>query len=568
MKPTLRKILNSKGALAVIIVLLIGINWLASLFHTRIDLTNEKRFTLSAPTKNVLKKLDKEVEIDIFLKGEFPSAFKQLANSTEETLQEFQEIAGGKLRYHFISPDDLVEGSSVTYADTLSAMGLDPINLKSQLKSGEQQQFVYPDALVKYGNEMAPVNLFSGNKTFITPGELNSAEAMMEYNFADAIEKLANSSRPLIAYSFGNGEPTGGNVIDLVQNVLLKDYNLARLNINTQPLIPDTFKLLLVVKPTIAFTDDEKFKIDQFVMHGGKVLWFIDELNAEMDSLQIKNEVIAYDRGLNLNDLLFKYGVRINPDLVMDLQCDYLPFDVNGNGQFDPLPWNYFPLFGNNSNNIINKNLGLVEGKFVNSIDTVEADGIKKTILLSSSSNSRTIGTPALISGRENANAPEDDKFKRANIPVAVLLEGKFESMYKYRASKEMKDTFQKYGGVFQSECPTDNKMIVVSDGDIVLNSGTKDGPLPMGVNPYTVGTQRQLPLANRDFVENCLDYLINPYGLTEAKEKDYTLRLLNIKKIDEQRSLWQLINIAGPIILVFLFALVYQWWRKKKYAK
>ena len=568
MKSILKKITNSKAGLLLVIVLLIGINWLASLYHARIDLTNEKRFTLSEPTKNVLIKLDNEVEIDIFLIGEFPSAFKKLANSTEETLQEFQEVAGSKLRYRFISPDDLVEGTSVTYADTLSALGLDPINLKSQLKSGEQQQFVYPAALVKYGNELAPVNLFSGSKTFITPGELNSAEAMMEYNFADAIEKLANSSRPLIAYSFGNGEPTGGNVIDLVQNVLLKDYNLARLNINTQPLIPDTFKLLLVVKPTIAFTDDEKFKIDQFVMHGGKVLWFIDELNAEMDSLQIKNEVIAYDRGLNLNDLLFKYGVRINPDLVMDLQCDYLPFDVNGNGQFDPLPWNYFPLFGNNSNNIINKNLGLVEGKFVNSIDTVEADGIKKTILLSSSPNSRTIGTPALISGRENVNAPEDDKFKKANIPVAVLLEGRFESMYKYRASKAMKDTFQEYGGVFQSECSADNKMIVVSDGDIVLNSGTKDGPLPMGVNPYTVGTQRQLPLANRDFVENCLDYLINPYGLTEAKEKDYTLRLLNIKKIDEQRSLWQLINIAGPIILVFLFALVYQWWRKKKYAK
>jgi len=562
------KKINNKAGITLVIILLVGINWLASLYHTRIDLTNEKRFTLSAPTKKLLKNLDKEVEIDIFLKGEFPSAFKKLANSTDETLQEFKEIAGNKLRYRFISPDEQVEGTSETYADTLTALGLSAINLKSQLKGGEQQQFVFPSALVHYGDDMLPVDLFVGNKTVITPSELNSAEAMMEYKFASAIEKLSIPVKPMIAYSDGNGEPTDVNVYDLVQNVLLKDYDLKRLNINEQPIIPDTFKLLLVVKPTKPFSDAEKFRVDQFVMQGGKVLWFIDQLNAEMDSLRLKNEVIAYDRGLDLNDLFFKYGVRINPDLVMDLQCDYLPFDVNGNGQFEFLHWNYFPLFESKSDNLIDKNLGLVAGRFVNSIDTVEAEGIKKTILLSSSDNSRTIATPALISGQENINAPEDEKFKRSNIPVAVLLEGKFESMYKYRASQAMKDTFEKYGGVFQQQCVDDNKMIVVADGDIVLNSVAKDQPLPMGINPYTYGTQYQYQFANKDFLQNCLDYLINPYGLTEAKAKDYTLRLLDVKKIEEQRSLWQVINIAGPIVLIFLFALFYQWRRKRKYTK
>ena len=565
----LKKIFNSKIGLVIVILLLAGINWLASLYHTRIDLTNEKRFTLSEPTKKVLRNLDKDVEIDIFLKGDFPSAFKKLANSTDETLQEFKEIACSKLHYRFISPDDLVDGTSVTYADTLTAMGISPINLKSQLKGGEQQQFVYPDALVKYGDDLLPVDLYAGNKTVITPAELNSTEALMEYKFASTIEKLATPVKPMIAYSDGNGEPTGSNVYDLVNNVLLKNYDLKRFNLNLQPLIPDTFKLLLVVKPTLAFTDNEKFKIDQFVMNGGKVLWFIDELNAEMDSLQLKNEVIAYDRGLNLTDLFFKYGVRINPDLIMDLQCDFLPFDVNGKGQFEFLHWNYFPLFESKTDNLIDKNLGLVAGKFVNSIDTIEADGIKKTILLSSSPNSRTIGTPALISGQENVNAPEDDKFRKSDIPAAVLLEGKFESMYKYRASQAMKDSFQSYGGVFQSKNIDDNKMIVVADGDIALNAvSQKDGPLPMGMNQYTYGSQYQYQFANREFVENCLDYLINPYGLAEAKGKDYTLRLLDVKKIDEQRSIWQLINIAGPIVLIFLFALIYQWQRKRKYAK
>jgi gliding motility-associatede transport system auxiliary component len=569
MRSIFHKITTGKFGIPVLIIVLVGINWLASLYHTRVDFTNEKRFTLSQPTKKLLKQLDKDIEVDIFLKGEFPSAFKQLANSADETLQEFTEIAGSRLRYKFIAPDEQVDDNSPeTYADTLAALGLDAINLKSQLKEGEQQQLVYPAAIVRCDDKMIPVDLYSGDKTVISPAELNSAEALMEYKFADAIEKSVATTKPLIAYSIGNGEPTGPNVEDLVQNVLLTNYNLQTIKINEQPFIPDTFKLLIVVKPTIPFTDDETQKIDQYVMRGGKVLWFIDELNAEMDSLQIKNEVIAYDRGLGLNDLLFKYGVRINPSLIMDLQCDYLPMVVNGNNQMDYLHWNYFPLFESKSDNLIDKNIGLVAGQFVNSIDTVEADGIKKTVLLSSSDNSRVIGTPALISARENSVAPEDDKFKQSGIPAAVLLEGKFESMYKYRASQAMKDSLAKYGEPLLDQCVEDNKMIVVADGDIPLNSMTTDKQLlPMGMNRYTYGTQYQYQFANKEFVQNCLDYLINPYGLTEAKGKDYVLRLLDVKKVEDQRLLWQVIDIAGPILLVLLFAVIYQWWRKKKYV-
>ena len=216
------------------------------------------------------------------------------------------------------------------------------------------------------------------------------------------------------------------NIYDLVENVLKKNYSLFTINIAKEPVIPDTFSLLMIVKPTIAFTEAEKLKIDQYVMRGGKVIWFIDRLEAEMDSLQVKNQVVAYDRNLNLEDLLFKYGVRINPDLIMDLQCDFLPFSVNGKDQFEFLHWNYFPLFESKQNSVINKNVGLVAGRFVNSIDTVSAPGIKKTILLSSSANSRTIETPALISGEENRNAPEDDAFKRKIFRRRYCLEGKF----------------------------------------------------------------------------------------------------------------------------------------------
>jgi gliding-associated putative ABC transporter substrate-binding component GldG len=423
-------------------------------------------------------------------------------------------------------------------------------------------------ALVHYNNRTLPVTIYQGKTPLINFQELNSAEAMLEYNFADAISKIIEKQKPVVAYLTGNGEPEGYNVYDLVENTLKTNYQLFTFNPNTQPLIPKAFKTLIIVKPTIPFTDEAKLKLDQYVMAGGRILMFIDKLNAEMDSLQIKNEVVAYDRDLKLNDLLFKYGVRINSDLVMDLQCDYLPFDINGNGQYDFLPWNYFPVFDSKSNNPINKNLGFVSGKFVNSIDTVEAQGIKKTILLSSSQNARVIGTPALISGKENVNAPEDEKFKTAYIPVAVLLEGKFKSLFANRLSKSMNDTLQKYGTHFISQCLTPNKMIVVADGDMVLNAVVKGNQLlSMGMNPYTYNTKYFIPFANRQFLQNCLDYLINENGLSEAKSKDYVLRLLNKSKVTDEKTFWQVINIVVPILIVILFALAFQWWRKRKYT-
>jgi gliding-associated putative ABC transporter substrate-binding component GldG len=359
------------------------------------------------------------------------------------------------------------------------------------------------------------------------------------------------------------------SVYDLAENYLNIDYKLSLFNINSQPFVPLDFKALIIVKPTQPFSEEAKLKLDQYIMNGGKVLMFIDRLNAEMDSLQIKNEVVAYDRGLQLNDQLFKYGARINPDLVMDLQCDYLPFDVNGNGQFELLPWNYFPVLESKSNHPINKNLGFVSARFANSIDTVEAEGITKTVLLSTSSNARKIASPALISGKENVSAPEDAKFKTRNIPVAVLLEGKFTSLYANRTTQAMRDSIETYGGSFLPRCVTDNKMIIVADGDIVLNSVIKGSqPIAMGMNPYTFGTQREFPFANKDFLQNCLDYLINENGLSEAKGKDYVVRLLDSKKVNDEKKFWQIINIVVPVLLVILFSLIFQWFRKRKYAK
>ena len=559
--------LHKNGWWIIIIVLIIAVNFLASVFHQRIDLTNEKRFTISNPVKKILKTIDDKVEVSIFLKGDLPAGFKKLSVSAQDLLQEFNEYSHGNVHYKLVSADDRMPGTDRTYADTLSSLGIIPINLKVQLKAGEQSQYIYPAAILNYKNKIQPVNLYTGTKTIITPPELNSAEALLEFNFADAIEKILEKRKLMVAYAVGNGEPTGDNVYDLVENVLRKNYSLFTMNLALEPVIPDTFKLLMIVKPTIGFTDAEKLKIDQYVMRGGKILCFIDRLEAEMDSLKIKNQVVAYDRNLHLEDLLFKYGVRINPDLLMDLQCDFLPFSVNGKDQFEFLHWNYFPLFESKQNSVINKNVGLVAGRFVNTIDTVSAEGIKKTILLSSSSNSRFMATPALISGTENRNAPVDAAFNKKDLIAGVLLEGKFSSLFKNRVSRATMDSLIFYGTPFKSETVNDNKMIIISDGDIVLNGVYKGQPLPMGVNSFTVGTQYEYQFANRQFVNNCIDYLVNTSDLIQAKSKDYQLRLLDPKKTKEQRGFWEILNLALPVLLLMFFGFIYQLLRKRKYT-
>ena len=564
------KVFNSRFWLPLILIILLVINWAASGFHARVDLTNEKRFTLSKATKKLLVKLDTPVVIDVFLKGNFRSGFRQLSSSTNDMLKEFKEVAGNKIQYNFISPDEIMPGTQVRFADTLTGMGLYPINLTSQLKEGQQQQNVYPFALMHYDDKTLPVELYKGKTPLMSYTDINSAEALLEYRLADAIAKITQKQKPVVGYATGNGEPDIGrfNTYDLVENVLKQDYNLFTFNLAAPKFLPAEIKVLIIVKPTLAFSDEEKLKLDQYVMNGGKMLVFADRLNAEMDSLQIKNEVTAFDRDLKWNDLFFNYGVRINADLLMDLQCDYLPFNVNGNGQFELLPWNYFPVMESKGTHPINKGLGFVAGRFVNSLDTVEAENITKTILLSSSANARTLGSPAVISGAENVNAPEDAKYKKSNVPVAVLLEGKFRSMFANRLSKEMSDTLQQNGISFMPQSILNNKIIVVGDGDIVLNSVVKGNPIPMGMNVYTYGTQAQVPFANKDFLQNCLDYLINENGLSDAKAKDYVVRLLDNKKTEQQKTFWQIINIVLPVLVVLLFAVVFQWLRKRKFSK
>ena len=584
---SINKIWSSKSWWLFLLLSIAAVNFLATIFHTRFDLTKEKRYTLSKATKQVLKTLEEPVFIDVFLKGDFPSGFKKLSLTTTELLKEFKENGRRNIIYNFYEPDERIGGER-TYADTLISMGAAPINLSVQVKAGQQQQYVFPFAWIRYKDKSTLVNLYAGGKRLITPEELNSAEALMEYEFLNAISKVSRNIKPLIGYVVGNGEPTGPEVLSLqhaidpeslppdLQRLFPPEksgYMLSLINLHTLPSIPDTFKTILIVKPTITFTEEQKFKLDQYIMRGGKVFWLIDNLASEMDSLKLNARTIAFERSLNLTDQLFRYGARINPDLIMDLQCDFLPFIAGGtaeNPQYEFLKWNYFPLFESRNNHPINKNLRLIASRFVNSIDTVKAEGIHKTFLLKSSANSRIIGTPAIVSLDENRNTPEDAKFTSNGIPAAVLLEGKFRSLYEGRISKERADSLNARGTPFIGRNNADNKMIIVADGDIALNdfSQQQQQILPMGLNKYTIGTNYEYQFANRDFILNCLEYLVNDAGIMETRNKDFVLRVLDTKKVTAQKMMWQLINIVVPILLVIAFGFIYQQIRRSKYSR
>ena len=570
----MNKILSSKYWWVILLVLLVAVNYLASLIHFRIDLTEEKRYTLSAPTKKLLENLKEPVTIDVFLSGNLPAGFRKLSKSTEELLDEFREISGNRIQVKFVKVGEGMDDSATAQLqDSLATLGISPTNVKAQLKEGESrsEQLVYPGAIVRGLNNATGIDLLKGQNYMgdyrQAMNSLNNAEALLEFKFASSIQKVTTDSLPRIGYVVGNGEPLSYNVYDLIERTLQSNYEFGFVLLDSFPFIPNRYDALVIVKPSQKFTDDQKLKLDQYVMHGGKIVWLVDELYAEMDSLQRSaGQFVAYDRGLNLEDLLFKFGVRINQDLVQDLQCEKVPLVVGNFGnqpQVEFIPFPYFPLLSSYSNHPISKNLDNILSVFANSIDTVKSPGIRKTVLLATSEHSRVLSTPAIVTWNSVQREEDAKTFNRKQVPVAVLLEGKFSSLYANRVSQQMRDSLAAYNHPFLSSTQFENKMIVISDADIVMNVVTQqEGPLVMGMHQFN-----KYQYANKDFFLNCIEYLTNPTGILEARSKDYTLRLLDSTKVEESRGYWQFINIGIPVLLVTMLGLLFVWLRKRKYS-
>ncbi len=566
----MKKLLNSKYYWIYLIAAAVLVNFLASKFHVRLDLTAEKRFTLSQPTRILLGQLNEPVQITVLLEGDMPAGFKRLSNAAKELLGEFKEYGRQNIQVSFIRPG-VNDSTHRLSMDSLMRLGMNPTNVRVKAKEGEgeEQRYLFPGAVISYKNRIIPVDFLQGTK--VTDGDpfntLNAAEALLEYKFAHTIEKIIREEVANIGYMIGNGEPLNYNVYDLIEGVLKPNYGFGFLPIDSVETIPLEFDALVVMKPATGFTDRQKLKIDQYVMNGGKIVWLVDKLYAEMDSLMRRqSDFVAYDRDLKLDDLLFKYGVRINSDLVQDLQCDQLPLVVGNFGdqpQMQLAPWYYFPLLTGSDTHPISKNLDYVVSMFPQSIDTVAAPGIRKTVLLSTSANARTLSTPALVSLNSVKSADDLKTFNRSSIPVAVLLEGKFNSLFSNRLSKSLLDSLAHYyQQPFLSQSVFDNKMIVISDADIATNVFTPaQGPLPIGMNQFT-----QAKYANRDFLENAFEYLVSNTGILSTRTKDYTLRLLDPKKVEQEKGKWQLICTVIPVLVVILFGAVFQHLRKRKY--
>ncbi len=544
--------------------------YLVSVFHYRFDLTAEKRYSLSRSTKELLKGLDEQVQVDVLLTGELSAGFKRLSIATEELLAEFKEYGRTNIQYRFVRPGEGLP-DSLRYAvyDSLVQQGIRPFNNQVTAKEGEEktERLIFPAALVKYGDRQIPVDLMSGRSGEDEESTLNYSEALLEFKFSDAIYKLSRKTLPVVAYAAGNGEPLNPTVKDLFE-VMSNNYRFGVIDLARAELNPDTIQALMVVKPSKPFSDLEKLKIDQYVMHGGNVIWFIDKLYAEMDSLlRAQADFVAFDKNLNIEDLLFKYGVRINNDLLQDLKSAKQPLVVGQVGdqpQIQRLPFPYYPLLTSTGSHPISKNLDDILSIFPASIDTIKAPGIRKTILLSSDTLSRTLSAPALVSLQSVKTEDDLRTFNRSYLPVAVLLEGKFSSLYANRLSQALRDSLSLYSDKpFTSTALKESRQIVISDADIVTNTVSQtQGALPMGRQQY-----ENYQFANRDFLLNAIDYLVNQNGILETRAKDVALRLLDKAKLAEQKTTWQYLNLGIPVVLVLLFGWIYQIRRKRLYS-
>ena len=564
--------------------IIILINVICYFAFIRVDLTTENRYSLSPTTKTLLKSLDDIVYFKIYLEGDFPAGFKRLHNETKEMLDEFRAYSKN-IQYEFYDPNTISDKKERNELyKQLVQKGLQPTSLQVKDKGVTKQQIIFPCAEVTYKNKTMPLELLNSQLGLESESVINNSIQALEYNISNVIRKLSVRYKPKVAIIQGHGElrkidmygiTTAFNEYYQVEWIHLKDtFNgkyTENINCLTEHPSSDTaktkiqnkYKAIIIAKPDSAFSDREKFIIDQFIMRGGKVLWMIDPVFASMDSLKESNHTVAVTNELNLTDQLFKYGVRLNTNLIMDLNCLPIPTVVGKVGnqpQIKFMPWYYFPVLMPTAKHPIVNNLNAIKTEFISSLDTIE-NPVKKTILLTTSNYSRVLNAPVIIDLDIQKQKPDERLYNKPYLPVAVLLEGVFESNFAHRMTPEIMES--KEIGFIDMSVPT--SMIVVSDGDIIKNQlhYSKGYPLPLGYDQFTKQT-----FGNKDFILNCMNYLTDGSSLIAVRSRELKLRMLDKTAIDDSRLQWQLINVLVPVILILLFGLIQAYLRKRKYTK
>jgi len=566
---------NLKNKAITRFVLILGIlvllNIVSSKLHVRYDATSEKRFSLSEPTKMLLKDLKDVAIIEVYLKGSFPAGFQRLSEATGDVLNQFKEYGGSNIRFEFINPVENKtdkEKSEIFKSFSEKGINFTKLQIQQDEDEGYSEKIIFPSANVTYNQKEMPVNLLENHISMSPDEKLNYSESQLEYKLASAIKHLIEPDKKKVAYLVGNGELIGPSTYDML-TTLEKYYDIDTVDMNENIELPPIYSAAIVCRPTIAFNDKTKFKLDQYVTHGGRLFWMIDALQFDMDSLKTSSAGLAIDYSLNLDDLLFNYGVRVNPDFIEDYQqVNPLALTVgmvDQNPDIRLLPFPYFPYSVSSSKHPIVNNLDAVMFLFANSIDTIENPEIRKTILLTSSNRSRRAPAPVRVSLASLQFKPKADMFREKNIPMAVLMEGKFTSIYTNRLDPKFLDVYKdSLHKEFMSVSEKENRMIVVSDGNVFQNDFSQSrGPMECGYYKYT----DQL-FANKSFILNSVEYLTDNFGLLEARNKDVKLRLLDMVRIKKERVQWQLFNIGLPIILILIFASAYFFFRKKKYEE
>ena len=549
--------------LALTLVLLIVINLIGSQFFHRFDLTNDKRYTLSKTSLSLIKGVKEPLIIDVFLKGQFPGEFKKLQTETQQLLEEFKAY-NSNIVFQFVDPLEN-ESQQDSLIQAFQERGLTPINVTLDDKGKQTQEVVFPWAIATYQGRSVKVPLLKNMMGASTAEKVVSSVQHLEYAFANAFNTISNPKEKKIAIIKGNGELHELLIADFLksirENYFIGPFTLDSVAKNPQRTLKELNKydLAIIAKPTEKFTDEEKMVLDQFIIHGGKTLWLVDQVNMEMDSLYSDSgTTLAFPNDLNLNDLFFKYGVRINPDLVKDIMATPIALATGEKGsatQYTQFPWFYSPLIYPTIKHPIVSNLDGLKFEFASGIDTLK-NGIKKTVLLQSSSYSKRIGAPVEVKLEMVQERPEQSEFKNTgNIPVSVLLEGSFHSVYENRVLPFEDKSFKIKG--------KNNKMIVISDGDVIRNQLDKNyQPLELGYDKWT-----NKLYANKEFMLNCVNYLLDENGLINIRTKVVNLPLLDKQKVYDNYSTAQMLTIGLPLLLLSVFGIVFTFLRRRKYG-
>lgn len=550
-------------ALVLTLAIIVIVNVLSQFVFTRIDLTADRRYTLNEATKKLLAGLHDQIFFKVYLEGDFPPGFRRLHDETRELLDEMRIYANGKLDYQFIDPNAIADETQRNELyKQLSQKGLFPTTLEEQGNAETSQKIIFPGALISYNTQELGVQLLKDQMG--TPQEemLNNSIRNLEYEVTSTIKKMSMKLPPQIALLRGHNELDKNHTTDLTRT-LGQFYGVDTVIINGKLDALKYHNLLIIAKPDSEINEKDKFIIDQFVMRGGKILWCIDQTNASMDSLAKSAEAIALSKSLNIDDMLFRYGVRINSTLIMDMQAVPIPVMTSsymGNQQVQKmLPWPFFPMIFPIANHPIVNNLNAIKTEFVSSIDTISSSGVSKTILLSTSKYCRQMPVPVRVSLDIMSQKPDYRQFRESYLPVAVLLEGRFTSLYKNR----IPPTVATDTNIAFKDISKPTKMIVISDGDIFKNAVVKNGNVyPLEYDRYT----NQF-FGNKNLLLNMVDYLVDDSGLIGLRSKEIKLRLLDKTLITDNEMLIKILNVGIPLLLVILFGITKLMIRKRKYA-